>query len=197
VLIDKYLPRWDVRERHHARVAAPPESVYDALGETDLAASPLVRLLLGTRALPGALMRGAAGLRALSREARAPVTLRDFESRGFTRLAERRPSELVIGLEGRFWRPDGALCTPAPDSFGDTPPAPGTARGVWNFALTRLPDGTTDLATETRVLCADEQARARFLPYWYLIRPGSGLIRRSMLHAVRRRAERASVTAPR
>ena len=190
MLIDQYLPRWDVRERHRTRVAAPPESVYAALAQADLADSPLVRLLLGARALPGALWRGPAGLRALSREARAPITLGAFESRGFTRLAERPPDELVIGLEGRFWRPDGALCTLPAEHYVQTPPAPGTARGVWNFALERMADGATELTTETRVLCADDAARARFLPYWYLIRPGSGLIRRYMLRAVRRRAER-------
>jgi hypothetical protein len=189
LLIDDYLPRWDVRECHHIRVAASPETVYAALSETDLGAAPLVRLLLGARALAGAIMDGRAGVRSLAGRARAPITLRTFEARGFRRLAERRPAELVIGLEGRFWRPDGDLRTPLAESFATTAPAAGTARAVWNFALTSLPDGTTELTTETRVLCADATARRRFLPYWLLIRPGSGLIRRSMLRAVRRSAE--------
>ena len=190
MLIDEYLPRWDVRERHHVDVAAPPEAVFAAIGETDLGSVLLARLILGARALPGALMAGRAGVRSLSRRARAPITLRTLEARGFTRLAERRPTELVIGLEGRFWRPDGDVRTPPAAEFATTPPAAGTARAVWNFALATKPDGITELATETRVLCADAAARRRFLPYWLLIRPGSGLIRRSMLRAVRRTAER-------
>jgi hypothetical protein len=189
VLIDDYLPRWDVRERHHIRVAASRERVYAALGETDLGGGLLVRLLLGARALAGAVMEGRAGVRSLAGRARAPITLRTFEARGFRRLAERRPAEIVIGLEGRFWRPDGDLRTPLAESFAVEPPAAGTARAVWNFALTSLPDGTTELTTETRVLCADDAARKRFLPYWLVVRPGSGLIRRYMLRAVRRTAE--------
>ena len=189
VLIDDYLPRWDVRERHHIRVAASPEKVYAALGETDLGGALFVRLLLGARSLAGALMKGRAGVRSLAGRVRAPITLSTFEARGFRRLAEHRPRELVIGLEGRFWRPDGDLRTPLAESFANAPPAAGTARAVWNFALTSLPDGTTELTTETRVLCADDAARRRFLPYWLLIRPGSGLVRRYMLRAVRRTAE--------
>ena len=190
MLIDDYLPQWDVRERHHIRVAAPPETVFAALSDTDLAAAPIVRLLLGARALPGALMQGRAGIRSVARRVRAPITLRSFEERGFTRLAELRPAELVMGLEGRFWRPDGDLCTPPAATFASTPPAAGMARGVWNFMLVPNSDGTTDLVTETRVLCADQSTRRRFLPYWLLIRPGSGLIRRYMLRAVKRTAER-------
>ena len=190
MLIDDYLPRWDVRERHRIDVDAPPEVVFAALGDTDLGDALLPRLLLGARALPGALADGGAGLRSLARRARTPITLRTLEARGFTRLAERPPTELLIGLEGRFWRPRGDLCTPSAESFATTPPAAGTARAVWNFALEASAEGGTRLTTETRVLCADRSARRRFLAYWYVIRPGSGLIRRYMLRAVRRTAER-------
>jgi hypothetical protein len=192
VLIDDYLPHWDVRERHHIDVAAPPEAVFAALSEADFGDTFLVRLLLGARALPAVLMAGMSGVRSLSRRARAPITLRGLEARGFTRLAEHPPTELLIGLEGRFWRPDGDLRTPPAAVFAATPPAAGTARAVWSFALARKPGGTTELTTETRVLCADDAARRRFLPYWLVVRPGSGLIRRAMLRAVRRAAERRS-----
>ena len=190
MLIDDYLPRWDVRERHRIDVGAPPDVVFAALGETDLGDALVPRLLLGARALAGALADGRAGIRSLAQRARAPITLRTLEARGFTRLAERRPTELLIGLEGRFWRPHGDLCTPPADSFATTAPAAGTARAVWNFALEAKTDGCTILSTETRVLCADGAARRRFLPYWLVVRPGSGLIRRYMLRAVRGAAER-------
>ena len=193
MLIDDYLSHWDVRERHHIDVAAPPEVVFAALADTDFGNTFLTRLLLGARALPGALMGGRSGVRSLSRRARAPITLRGLEARGFTRLAEHRPTELLIGLEGRFWRPDGDLRTPPAAVFATTPPAAGTARAVWNFALAGKADGTTELTTETRVLCADDAARRRFLPYWLVVRPGSGLIRRSMLRSIRRAAERRSL----
>jgi hypothetical protein len=193
MLIDDYLPRWDVRERHRVVVRAAAAEVWSALRTADLASSPLVGALLGIRGLPGALARGRAGVAALGREARAPITLASFESRGFRVLEERPREELLIGLEGQFWRPTGRIATPDVDAFRDgRPPAAGTARAVWNFTLDARATpgpGAVELRTETRVLCADAATRRRFLPYWWIIRPGSGLIRRAMLHAIRRHAE--------
>jgi hypothetical protein len=50
-------------------------------------------------------------------------------------------------------------------------------------------DGWSRLSTETRVLGTDDSARRRFAVYWRLIYPGSALIRRMWLQAVKRRAE--------
>ena len=49
--------------------------------------------------------------------------------------------------------------------------------------------------TETRVYCLDEVSRKRFKLYWMLIRPFSGLIRREILQAVKRNAERLRMEA--
>jgi hypothetical protein len=46
------------------------------------------------------------------------------------------------------------------------------------------------LSTETRVLLAGRRARLAFLPYWVVVRPFSGLIRRLWLGAALRRARR-------
>ncbi|WP_158071120.1 hypothetical protein [Streptomyces sp. CB03234] len=43
----------------------------------------------------------------------------------------------------------------------------------------------------------DPGAARRFTPYWLFIEPFSGLIRRDLLAAVGRRAERAAPAAPR
>ncbi|WP_201742261.1 hypothetical protein [Mangrovicoccus ximenensis] len=45
--------------------------------------------------------------------------------------------------------------------------------------------------TETRVFCLDRAAERAFAPYWYLIRPVSGLIRRRLLAMAARAAEAA------
>ena len=189
MLIDAYMPDYDVSERHHTRVAASREATYAALWTANLANDPLARMLLALRALPAALGHGAAGVRTLWGRGSQPITLASFQERGFRVLAELPPTELVIGLEGKFWRPTGNLCTPPPTTFRSQPPAPGTARGVWNFHLRALADGTTELTTETRVQCADAGARRRFLPYWYAIRPASGFLRHAMLREIRRVAE--------
>ena len=190
MLIDAYMPEYDVSERHHTRVAASREATYAALWTANFAKARVARMLVALRALPGALGHGVAGVRALWERGSAPITLATFQERGFRVLAELPPTELVIGVEGQFWRPPGNLSTPPPDDFCSRPPAPGTARGVWNFHLRALADGTTGLTTETRVQCADAGARRRFLPYWYAIRPASGMIRHAMLREIRRSAEK-------
>jgi hypothetical protein len=188
-LIDRYLPTYDVSERHHTLVAAPPAAAYAALRRVDLASTPLVRMLLGLRALPSAITHGMTGVRALWDRGPEPVTIATLETYGFRVLVEAPPSELVLGLEGQFWRLTGNVCTPPEIAFRTEAPAPGFARAVWNFEFLTRGEGTTELITETRVRCADADARRRFLPYWYLIRPASGLIRRAILRAIREGAE--------
>ena len=112
MLIDLYLPQYDVRERHRTRVAAPPKVVYAALRSVDLAASPIVRALFLLRTLPGALAGGMVGVQALVSRRATAVTLATFESLGFRLLEALPPTELVLGIEGKFWRQTSRLSTP-------------------------------------------------------------------------------------
>ena len=81
---------------------------------------------------------------------------------GFRILLDDAPRELVIGTRV------------APQTFA-----------VMNFRVN--PDGL--VTTETRVFASTNAARRRFAIYWRVIRPGSGIIRRSWLEAIKRRAE--------
>jgi hypothetical protein len=80
---------------------------------------------------------------------------------GFLVLIDDPPRELVIGVHV------------APQALA-----------VMNFRL-----AGTRLTTETRVFAQTDEARRSFAIYWRLIRPGSGIIRRSWLDAIKRRAE--------
>jgi hypothetical protein len=165
--------------------------VYAALRITDLAASPLVRLLFALRVQPLAFSAGAGGLREARRRLTMSITLATFERHGFAILAEAPPRELLIGLVGTFWTLRGGLRAVDATSFR-RPQTLGTARAAWNFAVEDVAPGRVRLTTETRVQCADAVSRRRFRRYWRFIRPGSGLIRRSMLRAIRRHAESRS-----
>ena len=189
MLIDDYLPRYDVTERHSIRVRATPAKTYAAIAATDFGGGVIIRALFVLRMLPSALVRGSNGLRALALRRTTPMTLASMQRRGFHLLAERAPVELVIGIEGRFWTLSGDRCTPSAEQFRSHPPAPGTARAVWDFRVRAMDCDQCELSTETRVLCADAATRRRFIPYWTVIRPGSGLIRHAMLRAIRRTAE--------
>jgi hypothetical protein len=195
MLLDDLMPRYDVVERHRTIVRASPDVVFNSIREANLAGGALTRALLALRAAPAAtaaLVRSprAAWAEHRGRAAARPhgIRLQDFERAGFRVVAELAPEELVIGLLGRFWTPRGALCADiTADTFRAGPPA-GQALAGWNFTVAMRRDGSSELRTETRVWCAAD-ARWKFRLYWLGVRPGSGLIRRAMLRAIRRHAE--------
>ena len=162
------MPHCDFVERHSTTVRATPERVYDAIRHANFTAHPIVRALLA--------------IRGLGRSAK-PFNLDSFLAAGFALLAEDPPRELVLGVQGPFWRPTCKLQPVSAESFRTSVPD-GTARAAWNFLIE--PEGK--LSTETRILCADD-ARMKFRLYWMVVRPGSGLIRRMMLRAIRKEAE--------
>jgi hypothetical protein len=192
LLLDDLLPAYDAREWHATVVHASVERVYAALWSANLA-SPVVRVLLGLRALPGALLGALSqprdAWRRLLARVGARLTMRDVIAGGFTVVAEDPPRELVLGVDGAFWRLRGDLRRVDAASFRGPQPR-GTARAAWNFHVAQRADGTSALSTETRVRCADPASRWRFRAYWLIVRPGSGLIRRLMLRSIRRDAER-------
>lgn len=59
---------------------------------------------------------------------------------------------------------------------------------LMNLHLSNEPDGVR-LRTQTRVDATSPDAASRFALYWRAIYPGSALIRRMWLAAIRRRAE--------
>jgi hypothetical protein len=164
-LLDEVLPGWHVRERHTIEIDAPPELVFAAVREATFAEMPLARALFRLRGLRAAAAR--------------PL----FEQlpRAFVVLAEEPGRELVVGGIGQPWKLLGGRAPRADFARFDEP---GFAKMAMNFRL----DGST-LWTETRVWLTDAPSRRRFLAYWLAVRPGSGLIRRSWLRAIKRRAE--------
>ena len=199
MILDELMPKYDVVERHRTLVRAEPEAVYAALRDADLAGGPLASALMTVRRAPAAAIAFLRSPRRALLELRerrerqkqsgGTVRLADFERSGFRVVAERAPEELVIGLLGKFWTPRGALRrTVSVDDFRTGPPK-GLALAGWNFTVARRGERLAELATETRVWCASD-VRANFRAYWLVVRPGSGLIRREMLRAIRREAER-------
>jgi len=180
-LIDDFLPDYDVVERHEIRVAADVEAAYRAVLELDLARSPVVAALLAVRALPHVLTARPS----LSRR----IDLEAIERGGFVRLAEVPPREIVLGVVGRFWHPWNNVGRISADRFTAFD-EPDFAKGVWNFTVEPDGDDHSIVRTETRVQCTDDRARRKFLAYWRLVGPFSGLIRTLLLRSIRRDAER-------
>jgi hypothetical protein len=115
------------------------------------------------------------------------VTLESIRKSRFEVLGETPDTEILLGHVGRFWMPQGDLKKIDAESFKSFN-VEGYAKAVWNFSLSEEKAGMR-LTTETRIKCTDMASRRRFRFYWTLVQPFSGLIRREMLRAIKRRAE--------
>jgi hypothetical protein len=188
MLIDDYLPTYDVTERHHIDIKASPPEVYTAVRNLELRGSRLIRWLFLWRGLPALLSSRNKSQRGLG------LTFDGLLQSGFVLLGETPQQEIALGLVGKFWTAAG--CIQRLDAAGFMNfTTPGFAKAAWNFSLAPLPDGMAKLSTETRVLCLDEASRRRFCFYWLFIRPFSGLIRREALRAVKQVAEKINFTS--
>ena len=189
-VLDDVLPVYRHRERHATQIAAAPEVAWRALHTVSGGDLRLTRLLMSIRAVPGRL-RGAG---------RPPGGLpadrgfiEAFIEDGFRELRVDPPWTFVAGTAGQPWRLRGEESVDVVDLDGLRAFArPGFVRLATSFELEAIGDGTR-LSTETRVQPTDAAAARAFRAYWWAIRAGSGLIRRDMLQAVRRRAERDAV----
>lgn len=183
VLIDDVMPVFDVTERHHQLVEASAERTYAAARRLDLGRSKPIRAMFAARGLP-ALFRGRPGTT-------RSLTLDDLMAAGFVMVAEEPPREMVLGVVGTFWRPAGGIQRVEAAEFQDFNQA-GQAKAAWNFRVESVTDASAVVFTETRVRCADESTRRKFLLYWAAIGPFSGLIRRQALKLIKADAERAT-----
>ncbi len=186
---EKILPAAPYRELQQRLVAAPIEDVWPHCLDVSAREIRTLGPLMALRSLPTRIMGKGA------ESASTPRALLDvFTDEGFVLL--RRDSEprngrasVVFGGAGRFWsvRNDAPIAFPDGDAFVDFD-EPGHAKTIARLDAIDLGDGTTRLETETLVAGTDPASTRRFRPYWALIRLPSGLIRRSWLAAIDRRA---------
>lgn len=172
MLLDRFMPAYDVRSRHRIEVDAPPGHVYRVMRDIDLARSRTVRVLFALRGLPH----------------RRPLTLDGLTRAGFVVLAEDPGSELVLGVTGRFWRASGALRRIGPDEFRSFTD-PEHVKAAWSMRVDPGEKAGAVLATETRVATTDEASRRAFRRYWRVVGPFSGFIRTRILEQVKSAAE--------
>ena len=181
--LDELLPHYDFVEAHTRRVGASPAAALAAARAATPGEMPLVVFLYALRSVPALLARG----RGLHRDRSRPQWEQMLESAGFMALVDEE-DEIVLGYAGQPWKltgGTGAGVSSAEDwkEFA----VPGYVKAVMNFRADQAVGGAL-LITETRVLATDEGSRRVFGFYWRVIRPGSGLIRRSWLRAAARRA---------
>ncbi len=186
MLIDTYLPKYDERSYHEARVAADRATAFAALRALDLESSSIVRMLFALRSFPSRF-------RAQERAVNSPRVARSFVDSmvdiGWVILEEAPGEELVAGTVTQPWEATVRFRGFSPSEFVAFE-EPGFTKIVWNIAA-RESDGGAIISTETRVLATSAGARRRFRRYWLVVRPGVKLIRRIALGKVRRELRRA------
>ena|SRR5947207_4517059 len=158
--LDTIMPVWEFDERHEIEIASTPETIFDAIHAVRADEIRFFHVLTTIR-------RGGRSTpeNILNPSKSAPIL--DVALRGgFSVMANDPPREIVIGTD--VIRPKRAIA-------------------AMNFRV--IPHGAACmLITETRVHATDAAARRRFAVYWRIIHPGSDIIRRGWLDAIKRRA---------
>ena len=194
--IDEFAPHFDVAVVHSEVFRAAPADCYRAATEVDLFEAPLVRALLGIRALP---RRVAGRVRGRPSTALAPEVssstfrLKDLVGLGWILLGENPGVEMVLGQVSRPWRAvaDPTDAPTAPDEFTRFN-VPGYAKIATSLRIDPYGNDSSIVTIETRVALTDEESRRRFRRYWVVIGPFSSFIRRMALRLVKTELDRAA-----
>jgi hypothetical protein len=185
-LLERFMPRYEVVERHELRVKAPPDITFAAMRGVDFQRSAVIRTIFRTRELLLGADEDAAthpaGLLALT------------QSLGWGVLAETAGREIVMGAVTQPWHANVVFRALPPDRFAGFD-EPDFVKIVWNLRIDPIGPDETLARTETRVLTTDAGARRKFRRYWSFVAPGTALIRWMALRLARTDAERQAMPA--
>jgi hypothetical protein len=180
--LDDWMPAWQFDERHTIHVDASPEKVFAAIRAVRADEIRLFRTLIAIRRC------GQPGPESILNPSEHKPLLDVATETTFIYLADDPPRELVVGTvvaappKGRT---SGKL---TPEIFRKTL-LPGVALATMNFLVTPDGNGGSIVSSETRVSANSAPTVRRFAVYWRIIHPGSDIIRRMWLRAIKLRAE--------
>jgi hypothetical protein len=180
-LLDRFIPVFDVVERHHITVNAPASVTLQAAGDMDFEQSNLTKAIFRARAL----VLGSAPADPLRPRGLLAMT----RSLGWGTLHEVPGREIVMGAVTKPWQSDVVFRPLPPDqfkAFND----PDFVKIVWTLRADPVGDSKSVFRTETRAVATDEQARRQFRRYWALVSPGIFVIRLLSLMPLKAEAER-------
>jgi hypothetical protein len=180
-LLDRFIPAYDIVERHHIRIDAPAAAVYNAATEMFLEQSPIIRAVFRAREL---IMRSHPGP-----QPKTHAFLEQMRSIGWGTLKEIPGREVVMGAVTKPWMADVVFRPLAPDEFAAFC-EPDYVKIAWTLRADPRGDGST-FRTETRVAATDAAAWKKFRWYWTFASPGIRLIRWASLRPLKIEAERA------
>jgi hypothetical protein len=180
-LLDRFMPSYEIVERHHVRIAAPAAITLSAAQQVDLQGSPVVRAIIRAREV---ILGSTPGTRERPRG-----LLEEVQSIGWGVLAEIPGREVVLGAVTRPWEANVTFRALPPEEFAAFS-EPGYVKIAWTLRADPIDPAHSVFRTETRVLATDPTARARFRRYWSFVSPGIIIIRWALLGPVKKEAER-------
>jgi hypothetical protein len=179
-VLDIFMPRYDVVERHSIRVSAPAEVTLRAAADADLE-SPIIRAIFKGREW---ILRGEP-----DRTVRPAGFVAKAKSIGWALLAELPGREIVLGAVTKPWEANPVFRTLGPTEFVQFN-EPDYVKIVFTLRADPRQDGGSVFRTETRAVATDSGAVQKFRWYWVFLSPGIKAIRKAMLPAVKLQAER-------
>jgi len=179
-MLDRFMPSYEIVERHHITIDAPAAITLAVASEQDLMSNPVIRTIFMTRAL---VMGSASDARPLPRELLPMV-----RSIGWRVLAENCGREIVVGAVTQPWEADVTFHGMNPDAFAAFN-EPGYVKIAWSLRADSLGPDRSIFRTETRAIATDPISRAKFRRYWAFVSPGIWLIRRATLRPLKFKAE--------
>jgi hypothetical protein len=181
LLLDRFMPAYEVVERHHIDVAAPADITYAAACEQDLMGLPISRAIFKAREII---------LRSEPDKTARPRGLVAFtRSIGWGVLAEIPGRQIVIGAVTQPWQANVVFRALPPADFAAFND-PGYVKIVWTLRADPVGASASIFRSETRAVATDAVARARFRRYWSFVSPGISVIRCVSLKPVKTEAER-------
>jgi len=184
--IDSIMPRYHFHERHTTRVSAAPVTVDSAIRAVTAPEIRLYNLLTWIRRF------GRSGPPSLLNPPRDMPMLSVAARTGFQILSDNPGEEIVLGVMlpiSHGARKEIETSRRSRRRLPFVASKDGYASATLNFRITPGTDGGSIVSTETRVFAPDDATRRSFARYWRVIYPGSALIRREWLSAIRRRSD--------
>jgi|RhiMethySRZTD1v2_1073278.scaffolds.fasta_scaffold00522_8 hypothetical protein len=180
-LLDRFLPAYEIVERHQIRVAASAAVTFDAARDVDLQGSAVVRTIIRAREII---------LGAKPGDRRSPRgLLAETQSLGWGVLAEVPGREVVVGAVTRPWEANVTFRALPPAQFAAFK-EPGYVKIAWTIRADPIAGSESVFRTETRAIATDPQARSKFRRYWSFLSPGIIIIRWALIGPVKKEAER-------
>ncbi|WP_193364858.1 hypothetical protein [Natronococcus jeotgali] len=188
MLIDQYLPRYDVTTSRHVVVDADSGTTYDAMLTADLMKlGPIVRSLGRLRDVPRVLshrIRGTPRTPPPERMRFADVT----DTTEWTHLDEVPGAEFVFGAVGKFWQPEIEWRQIESEAFPEFD-EPGYAKLAISLSVRPYGEQRTLLSYEARTATTDDRVNRNFQRYWRLIGPFAGYLMSRALERIKADAE--------